>query len=265
METWEIDFAARPWVDAQGKKVWELLVCSRSGNYRYFAQCSQKEVTRAWILDNLGKAMVESGQKPGQIRFLSPSGMLEQACIQLEIPSRMSRRVFWVRRWLYDREQNVYPTYEGYCPQPLSSIPPQPLPDPLVAQRWAFVSLCAADLMGISTDRLFGEVFPLDLAPETVVPGLVFFSPRATAMAAWMQGVEPVAVQFCDKERLILEAGAGERWVVVRPRDRAIQQEASLFEERKIPSQGFHFLAIQAGVDSEEPTGFWTLWDTPPS
>ncbi|WP_287129998.1 Tab2/Atab2 family RNA-binding protein [Candidatus Cyanaurora vandensis] len=269
MDTWEIDFYSRPVLDAAGKKTWELLLCSQKTDFEYVAQCSQKDANRAWLVTQLQQALTLAPLAPERVRFfrLVMAGIVEGACKQLELPCRLSLRVFRLRRWLLARERAFYPQQTGYqaptgIDEPLI-VTPQPLPAALLGEKWAFVNLQAGELAQVEAVR-FGELFPVDLAPELLVPGLVIFTGRDRAMAGWMQGAEPIALRF-ETGRLLLEAGAGEVWVMARPRlkESEILDEGQRFEQRKLTCGGFHFLAIQASPESEEPTGFWTLWASP--
>jgi hypothetical protein len=142
----------------------------------------------------------------------------------------------------------------------MEALPPQPLPDGLMGEQWALVSLAAKELRPLPGG--FGEVYLPPLPPQTTVPGLVIFSFRALAMSAYMQGRAPVNLCYEDQERLVLEVGSGERWLLARfKKDPQRQREAQLFASRKQASGGLHFLALQLNPQSEAPTGFWTLWD----
>jgi len=267
-DTWELDFYSRPMLDEAGKKIWELLLCSEQTGFEYVAQCAQKDANRLWLTNQLELALTLAPVPPERVRFfrLIMAGIVEGACKQLDLPCRLSWRVFRLRQWLEARETTVYAQLPGYQAN-LSSRPtkeivtPQPIPDALMGERWAFVHLPAQEFATMEPLR-FGERVKFDLPPDTLVPGLVVFSGRALAMAAWMQGAEPVALSFADG-RLLLEAGAGEEWIMIRTKDAQIGLEGQRFETRKVDSLGYHFLAIQPSPESEEPTGFWTLWIVP--
>ncbi len=272
MEIWELDFASRPLVNEEGKRLWELLICSQTSELRYAARCVQKEATRAFVIEHLTAAMAQANTQPSEVRLLRLSGFAEQACKQLEIPSRVTLKVYPLRRWLAQRERDIYPQESGYQPTKytqfnIDDIPPQPLPDIIKGEKWAFVSLRAGDLRDVETSTGFGDLSALPLADDVVVPGFVLFSSRARAMAAWMQGIEPSGMRYIPGESdaqasLILDVGSAERWVVARfrPQEKALLAEGALFEQQKTGSQGYHFLAIQL-LDKDELMGFWRLWD----
>ena len=52
----------------------------------------------------------------------------------------------------------------------------------------------------------FGEAFPLALGqitPETIVPGIIIYSPRAVPLAGWMSGLEIAALKVDTREHSI--------------------------------------------------------------
>jgi RNA-binding protein Tab2/Atab2 len=111
----------------------------------------------------------------------------------------------------------------------------------------------------------FGESFPLEMVgitPEMQIPGLILYSARSVPMAAWMSGLEIVAVQYqpAPKSTLLLETGASESWIIARL-EGATQQGAARFEATKQQAKGVHFIAIQSNPDSEEFAGFWLLYE----
>ena len=112
----------------------------------------------------------------------------------------------------------------------------------------------------------FGEAYPiaqLELAPDALVPGLILYSQRSLAIAAWMSGLELAAVRYDsqDGQQLVLETGVIDRWALAQLLNMPLQAEASQFEARKKEAKGVHFLAIQSTPDSEEFAGFWLLLD----
>ena len=113
-------------------------------------------------------------------------------------------------------------------------------------------------------DISFGEAFPLkmlDLAPETPIPGLILFSPRALPMAGWMSGIELAFWKVSSESpaRLILETGAVESWILANLSDKKMLKEAQEFEKAKEKAQQVHFLAVQSDPQSEAFAGFWLL------
>ena len=72
---------------------------------------------------------------------------------------------------------------------------PIPLPDAVKGDRgdkWTLVSLPASAFDEMKEwDIAFEESFSLslvDTTPNTVIPGLIVYSPRANPLAAWMSG-----------------------------------------------------------------------------
>jgi hypothetical protein len=148
----------------------------------------------------------------------------------------------------------------------LESPLPQRLPDALEGQQWVFVSLSAGDLAQMPEwDIGFGEAFPLELAqlsPESRVPGVLIFSPtRALPLAGWLSGLELAYLRLDSRqgERLVLETGATESWILANLRNPKLLAEAKGFEEAKQKANGVHFIGVQSDPQSESFTGFWLL------
>ncbi len=279
---WEIDFYSRPLVDERQKKVWELLVCeSPSGTdqspdelFRFARYCPSDRVNSLWLGEALQAAMLEAKQSPQRIRFFrrQMNNMITKACNDIGIPVAASRRSISLRPWLADRMEHFYPNQPNYQAVNSASVqmfsdPPQPLPEALIGEKWAFVSLAASQFDDLRDWQIgFGEAFPLAMmgvTPQMQIPGLILYSPRSVPMAAWMSGLEIVAVRYqpAPKSTLLLETGASESWILARL-DGDTQQEAARFAASKQLANGVHFIAIQANPDSEEFAGFWLLHES---
>jgi RNA-binding protein Tab2/Atab2 len=276
---WEIDFYSRPLVDERQKKVWELLVCespsttqqSATELFRYSQYCPSDRVNSLWLGEALQAAMAAANQSPQRIRFFRQqmNNMITKACKDIGIPSAASRRTIAIQQWLDERMSKVYPQQPNYQPANNPSVqmfsdPPQPLPEALIGEKWAFVNLEASQLADMSEWQIgFGDAFPLAMVgvtPEMQIPGLILYSGRAVPMAAWMSGLEIVSVRYqpAPKSRLLLETGATESWILARL-DGTTQQEAARFESSKSHAHGVHFIAVQDNPETEEFAGFWLL------
>ncbi|MBD2083265.1 Tab2/Atab2 family RNA-binding protein [Leptolyngbya sp. FACHB-17] len=276
---WELDYYSRPILDEQNKKVWEVLICESPTAvdvepeklFQFSKYCPSTEVNSGWLKDAIEAAIANAPNPPDKIRFFrqAMSNMITTACKGLDVPAVLSRRTFALTAWMQDRAQNVYPKDPGYQPSINPSVvfpvlPPQVLPDALQGQKWTFATLpleAFADMGEWSID--FGEAFPLSLTqlePDTPVPGLIIFTKRATAMAAWMSGLEIAAVKYDPAlpNRLLLETGVNDRWFLTTLDQRAVP-EAQQFEAAKERSNQVHFLAIQESPDVEAFAGFWLM------
>ena len=279
---WEIDFYSRPLVDERQKKVWELLICespSTTGQpaselFRYAQYCPSDTVNSLWLGSTLQAAMLEAKQSPQRIRFFrrQMNNMITKACKDIGVPAAASRRSIALRQWLDERMEKFYPSQPNYQAVNSASVqmfsdPPQPLPEALIGEKWAFVSLAASQFADMSDWQIgFGEAFPLEMVgvtPEMQIPGLILYSPRSIPLAAWMSGLEIVAVRYqpAPKSTLLLETGASESWILARL-EGITQQEAARFEISKQQATGVHFIAIQANPDVEEFAGFWLLYES---
>ncbi|OLP17582.1 hypothetical protein BST81_14740 [Leptolyngbya sp. 'hensonii'] len=280
---WELDFYSRPILDEQGKKLWEVVVCespqsiTRSPDtlFRYAKFCSATQVNSVWLREALEEAIAKGGHPPNRIRFFrrQMNNMIKKACGELGIDALPSRRTYALNQWLQERVQKFYPTVPGYQEgqaNPIASLTtfetalPQPLPDALIGQQWAFVNLEAGAFDEMSDWAIdFSEAFPLQLAgitPTMLIPGVIIFSSRALPMAGWISGLEMAFLRFVDAPaRLILETGAAESWLLANLSAPQMQTEAQAFETAKQQANGVHFLAVQTDPRSETFAGFWLL------
>ncbi|MEG4577527.1 Tab2/Atab2 family RNA-binding protein [Microcoleus sp. N3A4] len=277
---WELDFYSRPILDEREKKKWEVLICESPLNvsdkaeslFRYSQFCPSSTVNSLWLAAAIKEAIAAAPKPPEKIRFFrrQMANMITKACEELDIPAASSRRTLALSLWLEERMQNVYPAEPGYKAAPNPSVQfvpetPVALPDALIGEKWAFVSLPIAAFDEMSEwDIGFGEAFGLpmtNLGPETQIPGLIIYSSRAAALAGWMSGLELAFLKFESgpPPRLVLDTGANDRWILANLRDAATEREAKGFEAAKKQAKKVHFLAIQSNPESESFAGFWLL------
>ncbi len=264
-----MDFTAVPLRDEQDRRVWELLVCDPSGQFRQAQYCSNQEVNSTWVAKQLQHYLEIAPQPPSAIRVFRArmSSILQRACNAVGIPMVPSRRVYTLKAWMRERAERVYPheTQFTYSPEaPVEPDPPDPvrLPDKVQGERWAFVTLQAAEFQEAdSWPMAFGELFPVawdTLPPDTLIPGLVIASQRALPIAAWMTGMEPAYLSVVA-DQLILEAGLTDRYLFASLKGEKLRAEAEGFVHRQQQAQGIHFLAIQTDLKAQSFAGFWLL------
>ncbi|WP_427158810.1 Tab2/Atab2 family RNA-binding protein [Aliinostoc sp. HNIBRCY26] len=277
---WEIDFYSRPILDENQKKIWEVLVCESpldirtnlDSLFRYAKYCPSTQVNSLWLRTALQEAIDKAGEAPIKIRFFrrQMNNMITKACEDLGIPSLPSRKTLVLNQWLQERMTEVYPQEVGYQggTNPsvrLDSPLPQRLPDALEGQQWIFVSLSAGELAEMPEWEIgFSEAFPLDLAqlaPETRIPGILIFSPRALPLAGWMSGLELAFLRIDEKQgtKLVLETGSTESWILANIKNPTTLAEAKGFEAAKQKANGVHFLGVQSDPQAEAFAGFWLL------
>ncbi|MBW4667241.1 MAG: Tab2/Atab2 family RNA-binding protein [Cyanomargarita calcarea GSE-NOS-MK-12-04C] len=281
MAIWELDFYSRPILDENQKKVWEVLVCETpldtrtktDALFRYTQYCPSTQVNSGWLRTALQEAVNQAGEAPIKIRFFrrQMNNMITKACQDLGIPAQPSRRTLILTQWLLSRMQEVYPKEPGYQEGTNPSVRldaplPQRLPDALEGQQWAFVTLNGADFADMPEWEVgFGEGFPLSMAqvnPETRIPGVLIFSPRALPLAGWMSGLELAYLKFDDNPqgaRMLLETGATESWILDNIKSPQINAEAKGFESAKQKANGVHFIGVQSDPQSQSFAGFWLL------
>lgn len=281
---WELDFYSRPLLDNNNKKIWELLICDRDRQFEWVRECPSTEVNSEWLANQLAECVASVGDTPIKIRFFRPSmtNIIMRGCKLAGITGQASRRVFTMSAWLAERMASIYPNRDGFQavdPNPLplkvlAAQDPKPVPDALMGERWILVSLKAGDFADAQEWSMdFSELVNIsDLDPETIISGIIIISARATALAAWMSGVDPVFIKFernllpdrtfGDRMQMQLEASADARWVLSNlqsPKDQEAIAQGLSFEKSKQESQGFHFLAVQTSPDVEHFAGFWML------
>ncbi|NJN92012.1 MAG: DUF1092 family protein [Leptolyngbyaceae cyanobacterium SL_5_14] len=276
---WELDFYSRPVLDENNKKLWEVLICESPTDittepdslFRYAKFCSNSEVNSVTLRTALEEAIAQAPKPPSRIRFFrrQMANMITKGCEDAGIAAFASRRTLALNQWIEQRMQAVYPTYPNYQAgtNPSVAMPantPQPLPDALIGQQWAFVNLEAIAFKEMPEWEIdFGEAFPLEvagLAPDTRIPGLIIFSPRAVPLAGWMSGLELAFLKFnSSPPQLVLETGADNAWILINLTTAALQAEAKAFEAAKQQANQVHFIAVQSDPEAETFAGFWLL------
>ncbi|NJM85337.1 MAG: DUF1092 family protein [Leptolyngbyaceae cyanobacterium RM2_2_21] len=278
---WELDFYSRPIVDERGKKRWEVLIsegvqtvnADYENLFQYSKFLSNTEVNSIQLEAAIKEAIAQAPTPPSRIRFFryAMQAMIERACGELNIPARLSRRTIALQQLLEHRQQAVYPQEPGYEPSSNPTIGPPPpsprsLPDALVGQQWAFVTLSAQDFAEMPEWEIdFGEAFPLEMveiSAETRIPGVIIFSSRALPLAGWMSGLDLAylsASPAAKPTQLLLETGTIETWILANLSTPNTQAEAQNFEQAKQAANQVHFVAVQADPEAQSFAGFWLL------
>jgi len=68
---WELDFYSRPIIEANGKKRWELIICSTRSyktedNFVWNKKCPANEVNSVWLTKALNEAISEAKKQGGR-------------------------------------------------------------------------------------------------------------------------------------------------------------------------------------------------------
>ena len=285
---WELDYYSRPILEADGKKRWELLICSTpevgagddgtSNQFRWVQTCPATSVNSIWLKEALEQALCAAEDQgfapPRRLRCWRASmrTMVQRAAEGLGMELVSSRRTYaWVN-WLQERERSVYPQEPGYMAGPLAP-PPQPLrpiavplPEAARGESWAWASLPLEALAGAGEwDLGFAGLVPLPsgLEAEVPVPGIRLFSPsRALALAGWLAGLEPVRLEISGLQ-LVLEAGMEDRWLLTNLDQAEAEAAARAFAAARTQAGGLQFMAVQANEADQRFEGFWLLRDLP--
>jgi hypothetical protein len=275
MGVWQVDFYRRPLRDATGQMLWELLICDATRSYTYDGLCPQRDANSDWLVSQLRKA-VEANGLPDVIQVFRPQclSLLTSAAQQLGIAVEATRYTPALKQWLQERasqykHQDNY-TGEVYNPIAVDKPPPLPLPENLWGDRWRFATLPAGNIKEAFAERPIPVLqmpeflLPLNLglASTVAVPGVVIDGGRKSMqLARWLQDVQPVALNYIAgaPDGLVLEAGLVDRWVVATFEDKEVAESGQAYEQRKLLSQGLHFLLVQPDESGMTYTGFWLL------
>lgn len=286
---WELDFYSRPILEADGRKRWELLICSSadalqgdsdvgSGGFRWQQDCPADSVNSIWLRQAIETALADAQRQgwpsPRRLRCWRGSmrTMVQRAAEGLGLELVPSRRCYQLVEWLQERHRSVYPNEPGYLAGPLAP-PPQairpvavPLPEALRGESWDWATLTAEALAEAAEWPIgFAGLLPLpaDLPPETPVPGIRLFSrSRALAIAGWLAGLEPVRLEI-EATQLILEAGLEDRWLLATLSPEEAGAAAGAFAAAREQAFGLQFIAVVSGPEAERLDGFWLLRDLP--
>lgn len=282
---WELDFYSRPILEADGKKRWELLICSspdlQAGSapaFRWWRACPASSVNSIWLREALQEALIEAAaqgfQPPRRLRCWRGSmrTMVQRAAEGLSLELIPSRRCYSLVEWLQQRQTEVYPLESGFMAGPLAPapqpvrVPALPLPEAARGQSWAWANLTAATLEEAAGWEIgFAGLVPLPagVGPEAAVPGVRLFSrQRALVIAGWLAGLEPVRLEI-DGNQLVLEAGMEDRWLLANLPAEEAAAAATAFEQSRRQAAGLQFLAVQASDADPRLEGFWMLRDLP--
>jgi hypothetical protein len=286
---WELDYYSRPILEPDGKKRWELLICSTptagvdAEAFRHVVNCPAASVNSIWLREALEAALVAAREQgfaaPRRLRCWRASmrTMVQRAAEGLGLELVPSRRTYALVEWLQQREREVYPAEEGYMAGPLAPPPapirpvPVPLPEAARGDRWAWATLPVGALAAARDwEAGFNGLVPLPavaeghaLDPEAPVPGIRLFSAtRALAIAGWLAGLEPVRLEL-DGRQLVLEAGLEDRWLLSTLPDDEAEAAARAFAEARERAGGLQFIAVQASEQEPSFAGFWMLRDLP--
>lgn len=277
-DIWELDFYARPVMGMDGKKLWELIITDTTGAFEHVEAIPNSLVNSRELKDRIAAVIASAPVKPTIVRFfrMQMRNMISIALADLDVQVRPSRRTYALLQTIRHREAAVYPQMPGFkaslLAQPASFGGPdlamtQSLPDALRCDRFSFAQFPLAQLLEFFREadpkEYFGEQCLVDprVGEGALVPGLVIYSSRASAIAGWMSGVELAAVQArLERQEIVLECGLDTRYKFGGI-DREIREEAKGFQGEKKKVEGLHFLAVQKSEDSDEIDGLWLLCD----
>lgn len=285
---WELDFYSRPILEADGRKRWELLICSSpdpGGSadpdpsvFRWQLDCPADSVNSIWLRQGIEAALAAAADQgwgvPRRLRCWRGSmrTMVQRAAEGLGLELVPSRRCYQLVEWLQQRQREVYPQEPGYLAGPLAP-PPQPLrpvalplPEAVRGDSWDWATLTVGALREAADWGIgFAGLLPLptSLPEDAPVPGIRLFSRRrALAIAGWLAGLEPVRLEI-DGTRLVLEAGLEDRWLLANLQPGEAAAAAEAFTAARAQAAGLQFIAVLSDPSAERLDGFWMLRDLP--
>jgi hypothetical protein len=277
---WELDYYSRPILEADGKKRWELLICSSNGGspFRWTRACPAASVNSVWLREALEAALAEAEtqgfSRPRRVRCMRGSmrPMVQRASEGLGIELVASRRCYSLMEWLREREAEVYPLEPGYLAGPLAPPPAPirsvavPLPEAVRGESWSWATLPAETLTeAVGWEIGFSGLLSLPTLADVsvMVPGIrLFGGPRALAIAGWLAGLEPVRLEIAGNQ-LVLEAGLEDRWLLATLPEPEARAAAEAFATARRQCCGLQFIAVQAAEAEPRLEGFWILRDLP--
>ncbi len=286
MSDWEVDFYSRPLLDPDGRKRWELLVCDTPAvdtppktGFRFCKACPADQVNSLWLGKALGEALAAAAagghSRPRRLRSWRQAmmSMVRRASEPLDLAVAPSRRCYALIDWLQERERTVYPQQDGYlagpraAPMPAAPAPAKPLPDAARGDAWAWASLPLGSLREAQDWPMdFSGLIPLPAqiasgVSDATIPGVrLFAGDRALAVAGWVAGLEPLKLTISDN-RLLLEAGLDQRWLLGRLDPSEANAAAATFAESCGSTGGLQFLSVQNTSQTQRFAGFWLLRD----
>ncbi len=279
---WELDFYSRPIIESNGKKRWELIICSTKTYktediFLWNKKCPANEVNSVWLTKALNEAIndakKEGWAKPSKVRFWRSSmkSIIKKSLEAKNIEALVSRRTYD----LFDRieflEKEIYSKEKGYvrgvlAPTFTSKIEnlPKPLPEAVRGDALTISEISIGELKSADNFPMeFGDIFPIqqDLNDNHLVPGLRLFSKdRSLALSAWFSCLEPIKL-VVNKNQLILEASEDDKWLVTDLSEKDANVLNTKFLENKKKSFGYQFISIQSTPYIEKFAGFWILRD----
>ncbi|MDA9728954.1 Tab2/Atab2 family RNA-binding protein [Prochlorococcus sp. AH-736-N17] len=282
ISNWELDFYSRPIIESNGKKRWELIICSTKSYktedvFHWNKKCPANEVNSVWLTKAINEAISDAKKegwaKPSIVRFWRSSmkSIIKKSLEATSIDALVSRRTYD----LFDRieflEKEIYPKEKGYvrgvlAPTFTSKIEnsPKPLPEAVRGDALTISEISIGELKSAENWPMeFGDIFPIqqDLDDKNLIPGLRLFSKdRSLALSAWFSCLEPIKLTIRESQ-LILEASEDDKWLVTDLPEKDAKILSTKFLANKKNSYGYQFISIQSTPYIEKFAGFWILRD----
>jgi len=122
---WELDFYSRPIIELNGKKRWELIICTTRSYktkdiFLWNKKCPANEVNSVWLTKAINEAIndakKEGWAKPSIVRFWRSSmkSIIKKALEAVSIEALVSRRTYDLLDRIEFLEKEIYPKEKGY-------------------------------------------------------------------------------------------------------------------------------------------------------
>ena len=122
---WELDFYSRPIIESNGKKRWELIICSTRSYktediFLWNKKCPANEVNSVWLTKALNEAISEAKKlgwdKPSIVRFWRSSmkSIIKKSLEAVSIEALVSRRTYDLLDRIEFLEKEIYPKEKGH-------------------------------------------------------------------------------------------------------------------------------------------------------
>ena len=164
---WELDFYSRPIIESNGKKRWELIICSTRSYktadvFLWNKKCPANEVNSVWLIQALNEAISEAKkqgwEKPSIVRFWRSSmkSIIKKSLEAVSIEALVSRRTYDLLDRIQFLEKEIYPKEKGYVRGVLAPTftskmenPPTPLPEAVRGDAVSYTHLTLPTILRV--------------------------------------------------------------------------------------------------------------------
>ena len=264
-------------VGLDGKKLWELIITDAAGTFEHVEAIPNSLVNSRELRRRVQAVIDAAPKKPSTIRFFRSQmfNMINIALSEISVLVSPSRKTYALYQVIRDRER-VYKEMPGFQESLTKSTSfmgielqvPKPLPDELRCESFAFGNFPLGQLESFFEEAdpkdYFGESCLVDpgLPKDLMVPGMIIFSKRASALSAWISGIELAFVKATlERQEVVFECGLNTVYKFAQITE-DLKQDVRAFLKGKEATSGVHFMAVQTDAESDEVDGMWLLCES---